>query len=292
MSKNEVTSPGHKLGQMIGDWLECIFEKRLVAFANEHRNLYCDKKGLRPLVRGKKKKLTWLDSKGNKHDLDYVFEKNGSESKKGEPVGFIELCWRRYTKHSRNKAGEIEGSLVHLGLTYNTGTFLGAILVGEFTDGAINQMQSRNIVVLHIPYKVIVDTFLSKKINLDYPENAPDTLKYDLIEAINRLSQSQQEEIEITFLNKINADYQRFMQKLDVAISRKVEYVRVFPLFGNQLTFDTIASAIKEIEGFSTEPCIGGFQRFEVLVKFSNGDKVEATFKERQDAVSFLKQFL
>jgi hypothetical protein len=74
-----------------------------------------DKKGPRPKVRGKKRKVAWTDSEGNVHDLDYVFEMNGTRDTMGEPVAFIELAWRRYTKHSRNKAGEIEAALVPLG---------------------------------------------------------------------------------------------------------------------------------------------------------------------------------
>jgi len=79
--------------------------------------------------------------------------------------------------------------------------------------------------------------------------------------------------------------------KLEVAISRKVELIRVFRLFGDQVTFDSVASAIKSIEEFPTDPHMEKFQRFEIYVRFTNGDKVEASFKERKDAVTFLKQF-
>jgi hypothetical protein len=276
---------------MLGDWLESVFSKKLVLFAEEH-DVYCDRKGLRPLVRGNKKKVTWLDNGGNEHDLDFVIEKNGSDSTKGEPAAFVELCWRRYTKHSRNKAGEIEGSLVHLGDTYNkTCTFLGAILVGEFTEGAIKQMRSRKIEVLHIPYESIVEAFRTKDIDLDYSEDAPDTQKLGLINAIKMLSDEEMGEVEQAFILSIEDDYQEFVQKLANAISRKVQFVRIFRLFGNQVTFPSVAIAIKSIEEFTTEPHLEDFQRFEIYIGFTNGDKVEASFKERRDAVAFLRQF-
>ena len=48
---------------------------------------------------------------GNVHDLDYVFEQGGTEATIGQPKAFIEIAWRRYTKHSRNKAQEIQVDL-------------------------------------------------------------------------------------------------------------------------------------------------------------------------------------
>lgn len=57
----EVTSPGHKLGQMIGDFLESVFTPKILSFAKKHK-VYCDKKGPRQ-VRGEKKKVTWIDNK-------------------------------------------------------------------------------------------------------------------------------------------------------------------------------------------------------------------------------------
>ena len=287
---SEVTSPGHKLGQMIGDFIESVFAPKMLLFAKEHK-VYCDKKGHRQ-VRGEKKKVTWIDSKGNQHDLDFVFEKNGSEIRKGDPIAFVELCWRRYTKHSRNKAGEIEGSLLHLGETYKQSvSFLGAVLVGDFTDGAIKQMRSRNIEVLHIPASKLTDAFMIKKITLDYPDDALDDLKRELIHSIDTLSEKDLMEIKQEFLSSINGDYQKFEKKLEIALSRRVQSVTVIHLFGDQIIFDSVAKAIEGIENYSTSPKMGDFVRFELYIRFTNGDKIDGSFQERKDSIAFLKQF-
>src|SRR3972149_1431769 len=100
-------SPAHKFGQIIGDILEAAVEPLLRGFAEEH-------------------------------GLDYVLERDGSNGKMGKPVAFIETAWRRYTKHSRNKAQEIQGALMPLLETHkDDAPFLGAILAGVFTDGAL-----------------------------------------------------------------------------------------------------------------------------------------------------------
>lgn len=211
---------------------------------------------------------------------------------KGDPLAFVELCWRRYTKHSRNKAGEIEGSLLHLGESYKQScSFLGAILVGDFTDGAIKQMQSRNIEVLHIPSSKLIDAFMIKKINLDYPYNALDDLKRDLIHSIDTLSIKDLQEIKQEFLSSISGDYQKFEKKLETALWRKVQSVIVVHLFGDQVIFNSVAKAIKGIESYSTSPRMGGFVRFELYIRFTNGDKIDGSFQERKDAIAFLKQF-
>ena len=94
-------SPAHTWGQIIGKVVELGVANLLQEVASEY-GLYVDSHGPRPARAGKK--VTWLDRYGNQHDLDYVLERGGSETRVGTPVGFIEVAWRRYTKHSKNKA--------------------------------------------------------------------------------------------------------------------------------------------------------------------------------------------
>lgn len=100
---------GHKWGQFVGEYCESAIEPLLREFATKH-GLFLDKKGPRAARSGKK--LSWVDSYGNGHDLDYVLERGGTASKVGTPVAFIESAWRRYTKHSKNKAQEIQGAVL------------------------------------------------------------------------------------------------------------------------------------------------------------------------------------
>lgn len=288
----EVTSPGHKFGQLIGNFFEEFFSVRMTKLAQEC-GFYCDKKGPRPNVRSKLKKVTWIDSKGNAHGLDYVFERNGTYDKKGNPVAFIELAWRRYTKHSRNKAGEIEGALVHLGETYrDTCSVLGAILGGEYTEGAINQLRSHKINVLHIPYNKIVEAFLTKGIDLDYPENATNEQKYELIEAWQRLSENDIEEIKKAFADSISQDYEEFIERLKNALLRRVEKVRILSLFGNEMIFSSINDAITSIEKYKMVLAKEAkFCKFEIYLRFTNGDKIEGSFHRRDEALKFLRLY-
>jgi hypothetical protein len=148
-------SPSHKFGQIIGDLLEAAVFHWLQTIASDF-GLYLDYKHLRP-AREERRTVSWKDSKGNQHDLDYVLEQVGSEQTIGRPKAFIETAWRRYTKHSRNKVQEIQGAIGPLAETYaDCHPFLGVVLAGEFTSGSLNQLRSHGFQIVHYPYESVV----------------------------------------------------------------------------------------------------------------------------------------
>ena len=95
-------SPAHRFGQLIGEVLEVAIRGPLEDLCRRH-GLYLDSKHPRAARKGLNK-VAWKDLQGNTHDLDYVIELGGTEESLGIPKAFIEIAWRRYTKHSRNKA--------------------------------------------------------------------------------------------------------------------------------------------------------------------------------------------
>ena len=129
-------SPAHKFGQVVGGLIESVVRPQLEEFC-EKQGLYLDhQKKDRPARKGKK--VTWTDHFGNAHDLDFVIERDGTDEIVGRPVAFIEVAWRRYTKHSRNKAQEIQGAILPLSEKYKwNNPFLGTVLAGVFTAGSI-----------------------------------------------------------------------------------------------------------------------------------------------------------
>ncbi|MBI3320276.1 MAG: hypothetical protein HYZ89_06810 [Candidatus Omnitrophica bacterium] len=140
-------SPAHRWGQIIGDVLEEAFRPVFQQVADAH-GLYFDYKRKRPARSGLT--VSWTDQYGNAHLLDYVLERGGTEATLGLPVAFIETAFRRYTKHSRNKAQEIEGAIVPLGDTYSyLHPFRGAILAGEFTGNSLTQLRSRGFDIIY-----------------------------------------------------------------------------------------------------------------------------------------------
>src|SRR5206468_13136039 len=138
-------SPSHQFGQVIGDILEAAVKPVLQEFADKY-NLYLDKQGPRPTRDGNK--VSWVDKNGNKHDLDYVLERSGTPRIVGTPVAFIETACRRYTKHCRHQAQEIQGAIMPLVETYGTSPFIGEGLGGGFTGGALSQWDSGGFAIV------------------------------------------------------------------------------------------------------------------------------------------------
>ena len=157
----EKTWQNHSLivgGKSLGIAFEMFVRSMLADVAREH-GLYLDFKRPRK-ARGGQGKVTWQDGYGNKHDLDYVLERGGTEEDRGVPAAFIESAWRRYTKHSKNKAQEIEAAVMPVALTFaRHQPFFGAVLAGEFTHNALQQLQSKGFAVLHVPYDSILMAF-------------------------------------------------------------------------------------------------------------------------------------
>ena len=106
------SSPAHRFGQIIGDLVESTMINYLNDVAQDY-SLYLDYRHPRK-ARNSQNEVIWVDINKNKHKLDIVMEDGGTEESFGIPRVFIEVAWRKYTKHSKNKVQEISGAIVPL----------------------------------------------------------------------------------------------------------------------------------------------------------------------------------
>lgn len=290
MAADDIASPGHKLGQIIGVLLERTVGASLLVFAKRH-GLYCDRQGERPAVRAGRK-VTWQDSRGNPHDLDYVVERNGSDESKGNPVAFIESAWRRYTKHSRNKAGELEGALLPLRDTYPTIRFLGVILAGEYSEGGLQQIRSAGIEVLHIPFATIATAFRRHGLEIDYSERATAAQKAKLNRALERASGTTLDLISSTLTDAIRPDYEAFERRLQVGVTEAATRVRVMALFGDETVYGSVREAIRELEKPAVVRALdlNTPRGYEVFIDYPSGARVSGRFQNQAELIQFLKR--
>ncbi len=283
------TSPSHKFGQIIGDLLEEIMTPQLEHFCAK-RGLYLDTKGERGAARDGKK-VTWQDKFGNNHDLDFVIEKGGSKSVRGRPLAFIEAAWRRYTKHSRNKAQEIQGAILPIAEKYDWDKpFLGAVLAGVFTSGSLAQMKSSGFEVMLFPYETITAAFLSVDIDAKFDEDTADSVFQKSINEIVALPPASRGLLKDHLINANKSVLQDFLKHLSATLDRRIDTIVLIPLHGAQSEFATIAAAIEFIVAYDHKKNhSGSFWKYEVIVRYSNGDKIDASFIEKNQAVDFLK---
>ena len=281
-------SLSHKFGQIIGELLELALEPHLRKFAKKHK-LFLDKNGIRKARPGKK--VSWTDSKGNKHDLDYVLERGGTENKIGVPVAFIESAWRRYTKHSRNKAQEIQSAVLPLASKYaNSSPFVGVVLAGVFTEGAIKQLKSLGFYVLYIHYENVVKAFSKFGINASFSEKTTEADFRQKIESWNLLLNKEDVAKELFKLNKKAVE--EFLISLSDSVSRFIDRIIILPLHGQEIVTTSVSEAIGFIKQYSEDKPKLPLSKYEIILKYNTGDRNEARFKDKKDITKFIESYL
>ncbi len=281
-------SPSHKFGQIIGNLLEEMILPKLLEFSQSN-GLYVDSRGKRKKVRNGQK-VSWEDKYGNLHDLDFVIEKNGTVNKRGRPVAFIEVAWRRYTKHSRNKAQEIQGAVLPIAEKYERDRpFLGAILAGIFTAGSLKQLKSVGFKVLYIPYETIINAFQAIGVNARFDEKTLDKDFLKCVSKVEALSFKKRERLKQELFEQNSGAFREFFGVLKQKLDRIIERIEVFPLFGGLNAFSTTAEAIKFIASFNSARASGVFQKYEVIVVYSNGDEIRGVFSTKEKSKEFLE---
>jgi hypothetical protein len=281
-------SAAHKFGQVIGGLLESVVKPPLEQFC-EKQGLYLDhQKKTRPARRGRK--VSWEDPYGNFHDLDFVIERNGSDREIGQPVAFVEVAWRRYTKHSRNKAQEIQGAVLPLAERYKwNNPFLGAVLAGVFTSGSLDQLRSLGFQVLYFPYETLIAAFASEGIDIRFDETTPDAEFRKCAEQISGASDTVMQRIKDHLIQANSLQIAQFFTALDTRLGRSIRRVVVVPLYGRVNEFASIEEAMRFLDAHPIYEGSGEFRKYEIFVEFTNGDKVDAFFGAKDKVREFLR---
>lgn len=277
-------SPSHILGEMIGNFFEDVMKSPIRDLCNKY-NVYFDTIG--PRTARSTKKITWDDINGSKHDLDYVIERNGTEDKIGDPIAFIELAWRRYTKHSKNKVQEIAGAVLPITEEYHEfAPFKGAILSGVFTEPSLKQLENQGFHVLYIPFDKVVASFKKFGVDIFFDE---DTTEEDLAKIVDAWENCKKlDEIRNDFIASNKDIIDKFNNALETSIKRQINYVFVLPLHGKEVRFIGTPQAIDFLSKYNKLPNDATIDRYIVGIAFNDGSQINCMFKDKQMAVDFL----
>lgn len=281
-------SPAHRFGQLIGVLLETAILPQLENFCRAE-GLYLDyQQNKRQARRGKK--VRWEDEYGNLHDLDFVIERDGTDDQIGKPVAFIECAWRRYTRHSRNKAQEIQGAILPLAEKYRwNNPFLGAVLAGAHTEGSRNQLRSLGFNVLYFPYESLTIAFQSQGFDVLFDEQTPDSVFEETVKRIENAPVEQIAGIRTYLIGANQTAVDDFLLALKRRLGRRVTAVIIIPLYGRSNAFSTVQAALLFLDSHMIYEGSGEFRKYEVRVEYSNGEKVEASFNTKARVKDFLE---
>ena len=210
---------------------------------------------------------------------------------RGRPLAFIEAAWRRYTKHSRNKAQEIQGAVLPIAEKYEWDKpFLGVILAGVFTSGSLTQMRTSGFEVALFPYESIVAAFASVGIAVNFDEDTPDSVFQTTINSIEVISPNVRAQLKQHLVTANQVILNKFFAELQATLDRQVEQIILIPLHGRQSEFGTVADAISFVTNYQEDASHdGAFRKYEVIVRYTNEDKIDASFQDKEKAVAFLR---
>lgn len=208
----------------------------------------------------------------------------------GEPRAFIEIAWRRYTKHSKNKAQEISGAIRPLISKYSSFTpFFGAVVAGIFTQNSINQMVSEGFEVVYIPIHVIESAFSSVGIDAHWEEDTPESELQRKVQAYESLTEKEIGQLKAELLRLNSMQLGEFQSKLRASLGREIHTIRIMTFLGNEGMFTTPEEACRYIVGFDSDSATLDLLKIEIYVRYTNGDKLEAQYRDRQTAIAFLQ---
>lgn len=280
-------SEAHTLGEFIGTFFEDVMKKPIMEFANRN-NLYFDTYGKRPARPSKK--LTWEDINGSKHDLDFVLEKGGTDEVIGVPVAFIELAWRRYTKHSKNKAQEIAGAINPICQKYScVKPFKGAILCGHFTDNSLEQMKKDNFSVLYIPFDKLVAAFAKHGFDIFFDEDTKEAdFRKKNVALAKHTNQPKLQLVRDELLSSCAVEINNFLHELESSYNRKIKSICILPLHGVRMEVTDKDSAVTFINNYTSLPDNHQLEYFEIIVTYNNGSDIQCHFKEKDQVIDFL----
>ncbi|MCU0346897.1 MAG: hypothetical protein MUC59_08125, partial [Saprospiraceae bacterium] len=83
----------------------------------------------------------------------------------------------------------------------------------------------------------------------------------------------------------------KFFDNFAKRISRFVERIIILPLHGQESATTSVSDALSFLKQYQEGNAQKPFTRYEITIKYNTGDKIEASFKEKTDAIQFLESY-
>jgi hypothetical protein len=292
--ESDLTSAGHRLGQLVGDWWEGRVIYPLLNAVASSLGLYLDNRIVTRTCRAEK--IHWADVDGNIVDYDYVLELGGTASVKGVPVAFFESFWRGGARHSKDKARDDTNKLLPMRDTYPTARFLAIAACGKFTEPAKDYVRSRNVELLFISKEKIIEAFKSVGAVIEYPDTMPEPDKMALVRALEQC---------LTVQNQIKAAenlrtlagvgaFSSFEQRIIGSLTSTPQEIRIYSVAkSGPLVFDSILAADDFLRGKDFNfPTGVAIEAYEYEVSFSDGSEFSRSVVSIEEALIINSQLL
>lgn len=185
----------------------------------------------------------------------------------------------------------MQGAIMPLAETYtNDHPFLGVVLAGVFTDGSVAQLRSHGFGVLFFPFASIVAAFRQVGIDAFFDESSSDREVQRKVAACRKLKEADWRKV-VNHLHKLHKrDLIIFLDELEASLKRKIQVVFVLALHhGGAFEAKNVAEAIRYIREYEESSAVNTFHRYEVNIRYTNGDEVRGAFASRVEAIAMLE---
>lgn len=167
--------------------------------------------------------------------------------------------------------------------------FLGVVLAGVFTSGSLNQLTSRGFTILYFSYDLIVNAFATVGINVEFDESTPDDVFGACVHEIEQLSYSDLAKVKRKLTESNETEIQRFLDELKSSVDRMIDRILIIPLYGAESSFENLADAVNFMNSYDIYDGSGDFRKYEINVRFTNGDTISASLADKDKAIRFLQ---
>ena len=137
----------------------------------------------------------------------------------------------------------------------------------------------------------MVQAFKTAGIDARYDESTPDKDHEAKMRKWKTVSIKKQAGVwqKLMELNKQSLD--EFMLQLEHAVLRKINSVRIVPLHGSAKDCVSVTDAIALVEAYDETAPTGPLVKYEVVIRYDNGDKIEGQFHDRATTIEFLMAY-
>jgi hypothetical protein len=140
-----------------------------------------------------------------------------------------------------------------------------------------NHLRSRGFNTVYFPAKEVYDAFAQVGIDASSDERTSETECEVKISSWNALPSGSTEVIRDTLLSAEQEQVGQFVAALNGSLSRNVIGVTITALYVK--SYDLVQASSAPVS------------KFEVDIRYSNGDVIHGSFQEADDAIDFLQSF-
>jgi len=150
------------------------------------------------------------------------------------------------------------------------------------------QLRSHHFEVLYYPYDSVKAAFATVGIDASFEESTSDEELRKKVDAYKALSDEKREKIVCSLRKRHSRELSAFLESLRTTLKRSIRTVVIIPLHGRMHKMGSLKRAIDFLGRYDEKISNGRFMRYELIVRYSNGDEVRGEFGDKSGALHFL----